>query len=91
RLFAAKRFGPKDMLKRAAYAAGSVALPFVLYGRITRSTAGSSQSIRQLLLSTPQVFSLLCAWSLGELAGYGSGRAPQSIAAAPDRDPTKAS
>lgn len=91
RLFAAKRFGADEGLKRATYAAGSLALPFVLYGRITRSTAGSTQSMRQLLLSTPQILSLLCAWSLGELAGYGSGRSPQSIAAAPDRDSTKAS
>ena len=89
RLFAAKRFGADDGLKRATYAAGSLALPFVLYGRITRSAVGSTQSMRQLLLSTPQILSLLCAWSLGELAGYGSGRSPQSLAAAPDRDTTK--
>ena len=91
RLFAAKRFDRASRLKRVAYAAGSLALPFILYGRITRSTAGSTQSIGQLLLITPQIFSLLCAWSLGELAGYGSGRSPQSIAAAPDRESTKSS
>jgi hypothetical protein len=91
RLFAAKRFDRVNRLMRVVYAAGSLALPFVLYGRISRTTAGSTQSMRQLLLSSPQIFSLLCAWSLGELAGYGSGRAPQSLAAAPDRDSTNAS
>jgi len=84
-LFAAKRFRSGDSTRRIAFAVGSLILPFVLFGRITRRCFAEPALAKRLIMCSPYVMLLVLAWSLGELVGYITGKAPSSSPAAKNR------
>ena len=73
RSFAATRRQSWSILKRAAFAFGSLLIPFVRFYRIVRNYSGCAD----LLKSRPQVYPILAsglfASSIGEMIGYAYG------------------
>jgi GT2 family glycosyltransferase len=71
--FAAKRVSGAPLAKRAAFVAGSVALPIVLPGRILLRTLRKRRFLPELLRCLPYLVLLTGSWSLGEFLGYLAG------------------
>jgi GT2 family glycosyltransferase len=76
RSFAGKRFVGTAREKRGMFAAGSLALPILLPGRIVFRTIRKGRHIPQLLRSLGYLLLLTASWSFGEFCGYiaGEGR-----------------
>jgi hypothetical protein len=64
------RVAGASVLRRSAYAAGSLVLPVVLPARVVAGTLAKGRHVRELLLALPLLLLLELAWSLGELCGY---------------------
>lgn len=77
RAYAADRVHSSSVLSRMAYGAAAVALPPLLYGRITARVWQSGAHRRELLHSLPLLALFVSAWGLGEVAGawFGDGGA----------------
>jgi hypothetical protein len=75
RLFAFTRARESSLGRRLLHSLVTPALPFLLYWRLLRDQLGKRVTVGRFVTATPAVFLLLVAWSLGELAGYLTGRA----------------
>ncbi len=73
RSFAGKRVSGASAVKRAALAAGSLALPFLLLARTVARTLEKRRHLGALLLSLPALTAIATSWSAGELCGYAGG------------------
>jgi len=71
--FAGTRVRGASAGRRLVLAALSPLLPFVLTARLVRGASARGRA-SELAGALPLVFVLECAWGLGELAGYASGR-----------------
>lgn len=74
RSFGASRCRWMSPAARAARAALAPLLPLVLVARMAAGVARKGRLRRQFLTALPLIVLLETAWSLGELAGYVSGR-----------------
>jgi hypothetical protein len=74
RLFAYTRARECGLGRRAAYAAMSPLLPFLLVLRHTRMQVDKRVRLGQFVRVLPLVVLLLAAWSMGELIGYVTAR-----------------
>jgi hypothetical protein len=74
RLFAYTRGRELSWLPRAGRLAITPALPLLLLIRHTREQRTRPNTFARFLSASPAVFVLLMAWSLGEAAGYLTGR-----------------
>lgn len=70
RVFAEARAGEMNAAERIIFAAGTVLLPFILIWRLGTNTRRGRESPRRTIETLPIAFSLLIAWSLGEMLGY---------------------
>ncbi len=77
RAYAADRVQSSSALSRIAYGAAAMALPVLLYGRITSRVWRSGAHRRELLQSLPLLALFVTAWGLGEVTGawFGDGGA----------------
>lgn len=74
RLYGAQRSSGWSRRRRLAAAAGCTVLPPLAYARLAARTVRDPALRVDLLVSTPLVFMALLAWSIGEAAGYVSGK-----------------
>ncbi|WP_310572326.1 hypothetical protein [Gemmatimonas sp.] len=77
RAYAADRVRSSSMPSRLAYGAAAMALPVLLYARITSRVWRSGAHRRELLQSLPLLALFVTAWGLGEVTGawFGDGGA----------------
>ena len=77
RAYAADRVQRSSVVSRVGYGAAAMALPVVLFGRITSRVWQSGAHRRELLQSLPLLALFVTAWGLGEAAGawFGDGGA----------------
>jgi len=75
RSFAASRVAGAPLARRLFRAALTPLLPFVLTARLLRGALARRRSAGRALLAAPLLLLLNTVWSLGELAGYVTGRA----------------
>jgi hypothetical protein len=73
RCFAGMRLRRLRGLRRAAYLAGSPALPMLLLFRMLRAVLAKRRRIDKLVLSLPIIVLGMFSWAAGELIGYLSG------------------
>lgn len=73
RCYAGRRFPPRDRARRAAYAAGSLALPALLLWRVARTAIRKRRFLLHFARALPVIVLAQCAWSAGECAGYALG------------------
>jgi hypothetical protein len=73
RSLAGSRFGRKFGVRRVAFAAGSVLLPFVMSARIVRDAIRGGLYGAKSIRCLPATFLLATSWAAGEFAGYVSG------------------
>jgi glycosyltransferase involved in cell wall biosynthesis len=73
RSFAGKRVSGDSLAKRAAFAGGSLVLPFLLLARIVATVLEKRRHLGELFLSLPALAVLLASWSTGEFCGYAGG------------------
>jgi len=73
RAYAGRRGGTGTALRRAALAARSLALPVVLFVRISRRVAARRSYRRKLASSLPLLALFAVVWAAGELVGYVAG------------------
>jgi GT2 family glycosyltransferase len=71
--YAAKRVQSAATAKRAAFAAGSLALPLILPGRILLRTMRKGRLLGELLGCFHYLVVLTTSWSWGEFVGYLAG------------------
>ncbi|MCA9319111.1 MAG: hypothetical protein KDB53_00180, partial [Planctomycetes bacterium] len=74
RLFAWTRVRSVGLGRRLLHALTSPLLPFLLFGRQLVMQWRKREQLGPFLASSPRVFLLLCAWCLGEAAGYLGSR-----------------
>ncbi len=60
-------------LARAAHAAGSVLLPFILWGRSWRNLSVRKRFTARFAVCAPLIFFYFCAGAAGEMLGYAMG------------------
>lgn len=86
RSFAGTRAKDMSLVQRAIFCAVSVLLPFVLTLRIARLALAKRRHLNRVVPAMPLVFVLQIFWSLGELAGYVTGRTggPEGISSEKD-------
>jgi GT2 family glycosyltransferase len=73
RSYAAKRVAAASQLKRSAFVAGSLFLPFLLPVRIVLRTLGKRRLILKLIRCLPYLLLLTGSWAFGEFCGYLTG------------------
>jgi hypothetical protein len=78
RSYAATRGRLVGRARRAVYAALSPALPGILLWRMARNVIRKRRCVGAFFKALPLTTLLTAAWSLGELAGYVTGRATRS-------------
>jgi hypothetical protein len=86
RYYACRRIEPPHDHARLWLALASPLLPLLLIGRMARASARDDRTARRFLRSLPDLAALVLAWSLGEVLGYLTGRAPVSMEAAAERE-----
>jgi hypothetical protein len=74
RSYAASRVAGAGRARRLLLAAMTPLLPFVLTARLLRGALARRRSPGRVLLASPLLVLLSAAWSIGELAGYVTGR-----------------
>jgi hypothetical protein len=89
RVFAETRVASFSVWARLLYAAGTPALPAILFLRVLRHMIRQRRTINQITRAAPFAACLLIGWALGELAGYlmGKPRARITMAASESRSP----
>lgn len=75
RSYAATRARLVDLPKRAFWAIFSPALPALMMARMTQMAWQKRRTRAAYLRALPLTFALIVSWSMGELAGYLTGRA----------------
>ncbi|MCZ6765658.1 MAG: glycosyltransferase family A protein [bacterium] len=73
RCFAGMRFPRSSVVKRVAYAVGSLLLPFVSLARIMRAVLPKKRYRWEFWVSFPVSVLAVVTWSAGELCGYVAG------------------
>ena len=73
RSFAGMRVTGAPLLTRLAWAAGSVLLPGLLVGRLTRNVLRRRLHLGWYVRAFPLVVLFSVAWAVGEFAGYLTG------------------
>jgi hypothetical protein len=81
RSFAALRLRDAGAVKRAAYGLAALALPPVLFARVTTRVWRTGRHRAELLRSLPLLVVFVVAWALGETAGawFGPGTALERV------------
>ena len=74
RLFAYTRARETGMGKRLVLAALAPVLPLLLFARLARHQVTKRQTLGKFIAASPLVALLLAGWSLGEMAGYLTGK-----------------
>lgn len=74
RLYGAQRSRGWPRRRRITTALACAVLPALAFARLTVRVAGDAELRRDLLATTPLVLTALVAWSVGEAAGYVSGK-----------------
>jgi len=75
RLFASQRVRELSLFARLFYFCFSPLLPFVMLARVTKKVLSGKRHRAKLLAAFPSLVLLTFTWSLGEAAGYATGRA----------------
>jgi hypothetical protein len=75
RSYAASRVAGAGAVRRLVFAAFAPLLPFLLTARLVGGARRRGREVARAVLSAPLLWVLNAAWSVGELAGYASGRA----------------
>lgn len=77
--YAGKRIPNAGLVRRAAFVAGSLILPFLLPARIVMRTLRKRRLFGRLVGSLPVLLILTSSWSFGEFCGYlaGTGRSTE--------------
>lgn len=83
RLFASTRVAMSAPAKRLVYLAASIALPFLLTGRILAHFARKRRLVIEFVRALPYVVLLSLSWAWGEFLGYLTGKAEASLTARP--------
>lgn len=78
RSFAGMRVLHAPLLKRLAFALGSLILPILLPLRVAARIVQKGRHLRELWFCFPVLLFLMTAWSLGEFAGYVFGEGSSS-------------
>jgi hypothetical protein len=73
RCFAGMRLRQFRGLGRAAYLAGTPALPLLLFARIVRAILPKQRYTGRLVMAMPMIFLAVLSWAMGELTGYLCG------------------
>lgn len=73
RAHAGMRAAAMSPSRRAVFAVGSLALPGLLFWRITRRVQAAGGYRNELLRSLPLLVLFVCAWAAGELVGFAAG------------------
>jgi glycosyltransferase involved in cell wall biosynthesis len=76
--YAGKRMANAGLVRRAAFVAGSLILPFLLPARIVIRTVRKRRLIGKLVGSLPFLLLLTSSWSFGEFCGYLAGEGHSS-------------
>lgn len=76
RVFGQARGRELSFGKRVLYAAATPILPFVLFVRHAARQIQKGKYLPEFIGAAPAMIWLLCAWSLGELAGYAEAGEP---------------
>lgn len=76
--FARRRLREEGSVRRWLYLPGTLALPFLLTGRVSQAIARRQRG--PFLRALPITFAFLAAWSAGEAVGYWRGPAPAESA-----------
>lgn len=81
RSYAGMRRGAQSWPKRLVYAAGSAALPLILYVRTARTLVAKRRHARRLIACTPLLALLFATGAVGEMIGYlfGSGASLERV------------
>lgn len=77
RSYAGARVQHANLARRLAIGLAALALPPLLWLRITRSLVAKGVSTRRVLATAPYIMAFVISWGLGEVAGYwfGAGNA----------------
>ncbi len=79
RVFASLRAGKKALPTRLVYALASVLLPVLLLRRLMTNFMKKRVHVARFVKSLPVMVILNILWSLGEMTGYLTGTAPESV------------
>jgi hypothetical protein len=79
RVYASRRLAGARQLRRLTFACGAALLPWVLGARILAATLRTRRRLGKLVLASPWLVVLLCAWSLGEFTGYLFGEGTSEL------------
>jgi hypothetical protein len=81
RSYAGMRRAAQSPTQRLVYGLGSLALPFLLTARVTRTVLGKGRHLGRFVLAAPLVVLFLTVGALGEMIGYlfGAGTSLEKV------------
>jgi hypothetical protein len=86
RIFGHTRAAHMPPGRRALYSVLALALPVLLLGRMTAKALRSPALLRRFAGAFVPLVGLVLCWSCGEWLGYVTGRPPNALVLAPERD-----